>query len=251
MNKEPLFSIITVCYNAEKTILRTIHSVLTQTYKDFEYILVDGASKDSTFSLIQSQQDNRISAISEPDKGIYDAMNKGIKRAKGTYLWFMNAGDTFYSSTTLQDIVSQIENSKPDIIYGETAITNDQGEIVAMRRLKAPESLTWKSFRNGMLVCHQSFVAKRELGEFYDLQYRFSADVDWCIRSMKKANKLHNTHLTLSCYLEEGTTTANHKASLKERYHIMCKYYGSIVVLLMHIKFALRFYWAKWIHGRV
>lgn len=251
-NKEPLFSIVTVCYNASQTIERTMNSVLGQTYADFEYVIVDGASKDNTLDLIAAHVDERIVLISEPDRGIYDAMNKGLKRATGTYVWFMNAGDTFYSSTVLQELAEQWgDDVQPDILYGETAITDLSGKIVAMRRLKAPEVLTWKSFRNGMLVCHQSFVAKRMLGEYYDLRYRFSSDVDWCIRSMKKATSICNTHLILSCYLEEGATTSNHKASLKERFHIMCKHYGTPVVLLYHLKFAVRYYWAKWVRGRV
>lgn len=95
-----------------------------------------------------------------------------------------------------------------------------------MRRLSAPATLTWKSFKQGMLVCHQAFFARRDLVEPYDLRYRFSADFDWCIRIMKKADVLHNTHLTLIDYLNEGMTTRNHKASLKERFRIMSRHYG-------------------------
>lgn len=251
MKNKPLFSIITVCYNAEQTIGRTLDSVLGQTCADFEYLLIDGASTDGTLSLIKTCDDARIRWISEPDKGIYDAMNKGMKAATGIYLWFMNAGDTFYASDTLQRMVDQLGDQRPDILYGETAITDMTGTIVAMRRLKAPEQLSWKSFRNGMLVCHQSFVAKRELSDPFDLRYRFSADVDWCIRTMKKSRQIQNTHLILSCYLEEGITTANHKASLRERFQIMSHYYGTVPVLFLHIKFAFRYYWAKWIRGRV
>ena len=85
-----------------------------------------------------------------------------------------------------------------------------------MRRLSTPAHLNWKSFKQGMLVCHQAFFVNRELAinHLYDLQYRFSADFDWCIRIMKKAKCLHNTRLTLIDYLNEGMTTKNHKASL-------------------------------------
>ena len=102
-----------------------------------------------------------------------------------------------------------------------------------------------ESFRKGMLVCHQAFFARRELVEPYDLHYRFSADFDWCIRIMKKSHNLHNTHLTLIDYLNEGMTTRNHKASLKERFHIMCKHYGYVSTVLHHIGFVFRLLYRK------
>ena len=174
-----------------------------------------------------------------------------MRWAKGEYLIFLNAGDTFHSENTLADIAVLIGSSRPDVIYGETALVNDKREFLGMRRLKAPETLNWKSFRMGMLVCHQAFIAKRTLAPDYDLSYRFSSDFDWCIRCMKRAGTLWNTHLTLIDYLNEGVTTRNHKASLKERYNIMVKYYGRIPVMFLHLWFALRFYTAKWIKGRV
>jgi hypothetical protein len=109
-----------------------------------------------------------------------------------------------------------------------------------MRRLQTPEKLTWKSFKQGMLVCHQAFFAKRSLAEPFNLSYRFSADFDWCIRVMKKAKTLHNTHITVIDYLDEGLTTQNHKASLKERFRIMAKHYGWISTVAYHIWFVIR-----------
>jgi hypothetical protein len=114
-----------------------------------------------------------------------------------------------------------------------------------MRRLKAPQKMTWKSFRMGMLVCHQSFIVKREIAEPYDLQYRYSADFEWCIRCMKKAKIIFNTHHTLSCFLKAGISAENRKDSLKERYKIMCFYYGKIPTQIRHLWFAVRFYTAK------
>lgn len=125
-------------------------------------------------------------------------------------------------------------------MYGETALVDKEGHFVRMRRLSAPETLTWKSFRQGMLVCHQAFFAKRTLVEPYNLKYRFSADFDWCIRIMKKAHTLHNTRLTIIDYLDEGMTTQNRKASLKERFRIMAQYYGLISTAAYHAWFVLR-----------
>lgn len=181
-------SVITVTYNAEHTLERTLKSVREQTYPAIEHIIVDGNSNDGTVALIHRYENERLKWISEPDKGLYDAMNKGIKMATGDYLCFLNAGDTFYDTDTVQKIFASIdENHSPDILYGETAIVDDNGRFLHMRRLQAPKNLTWKSFKHGMVVCHQAFIVKRELVEPYDLSYRFSADFDWCIRMMKKA----------------------------------------------------------------
>ena len=116
-----------------------------------------------------------------------------------------------------------------------------------MRRLSTPDTLTWKSFKQGMLVCHQAFLARRELAVAspYDLRYRFSADFDWCIRIMKKAKCLHNTRLTIIDYLNEGMTTRNHKASLKERFRIMAKHYGWISTIAHHGWFVIRLFYKR------
>jgi len=237
----PRFSVITVTYNAEKVLEKTLQSVISQTYKEWEYIIIDGASKDSTLSIAENYKEQITKIISEPDKGLYDAMNKGITAASGDYVCFLNAGDVFHSEDTLQRIVeSNKADTLPDIIYGETAIVNEQREFLHMRRLKTPEKLTWKSFKQGMLVCHQAFFAKRTIAEPFDLSYRFSADFDWCIRVMKKASTLHNTRITVIDYLDEGLTTQNHKASLKERFRIMAKHYGWISTVAHHIWFIIR-----------
>lgn len=244
MSDTPLFSIITVTYNAAAVLLPTLQSVAEQSCKEYEYIVVDGASTDATLELVRrSGVPTRI--ISERDKGIYDAMNKGMKIARGTYLIFMNAGDAFYSADTLQAIKERIGTRCPGVIYGETAIVDEQRQFVMMRRLRAPEHLTWHSFAAGMVVCHQAFIVRRDLAPQYDLSYRYSADVDWCIRCMKRSDEMFNTHLILVNYLREGTTTRNRRASLKERFHIMCKYYGTLPTVLRHIWFTVRFGIAK------
>jgi len=242
-----LFSIITVTYNASPRLERTIQSIISQSYPDIEYIIIDGSSTDGTLYLIKKYQSVITRCISEPDKGLYDAMNKGLKIASGDYVWFINAGDKLYSETTVREIVDLLENENlPDIIYGETEIIDIQGDSLGMRRLKAPKNLSWKSFRMGMLVCHQSFLVKRSIAELYDLHYRFAADFDWCIRCLKKANTVFNTHLILSQFLEAGLSADYRKEALKERYRIMCENYGKFPTQIRHLWFALRFYTAKW-----
>ena len=237
----PKFSIITVTYNAGAVLEDTIQSVITQTYRNVEYIIVDGGSKDHTLDIINRYREHIHTLVSEPDKGLYDAMNKGIRLATGDYLCFLNAGDELHEDDTLQLMVHSITGTElPDVLYGETAIVDEEGHFLRMRRLSAPENLNWKSFKDGMLVCHHAFFPRRELAEPYDLRYRFSADFDWCIRIMKKSHTLHNTHLTLIDYLSEGMTTRNHRASLHERFRIMCRHYGYLSTLARHAWFALR-----------
>ncbi len=248
MHPHPKFSIITVTYNAEKVLEDTIQSVVFQTYRNVEYILVDGNSKDNTLAIIHKYRDRITHIISEPDKGLYDAMNKGIHLATGDYVCFLNAGDELHDPETLQKMTYTLKGKElPDVIYGETAIIDDKGHFIRMRRLSAPDQLTWKSFKQGMLVCHQAFFARRILAiqNLYDLQYRFSADFDWCIRIMKQSQTLHNTRLILIDYLNEGMTSRNHKASLKERFRIMTKHYGWLRTLLQHGWFIIRSIYKK------
>lgn len=243
-----IFSIITVVYNAEKQLIKTIQSILSQSYPHIEYIIIDGHSTDGTQEIIRKYEHKISTWISEPDSGLYDAMNKGLQKATGDYVWFLNAGDVLKDKNTVADIAGIVtqHNILPDILYGETDLVNEKGDVIGERRLKTPEHLTWKSFRMGMLVSHQAFIAKRSIAPMYDLQYRFSSDVDWCIKCLKQASLIINVKRTLVNYLYEGLTTANRQASLKERYAIMCKYYGRFVVSILHVWFALRFYWAKW-----
>lgn len=239
----PRFSIITVTYNAGKVIEDTIQSIINQTYKNVEYIIIDGGSKDNTLNIIDKYKNLISKVISEPDNGLYDAMNKGFKLATGDYVCFLNAGDCLHEDETLALMVKSVnKNYLPDVLYGETAIVNSERHFLHMRRLSTPEKLNWKSFKNGMLVCHQAFFAKREIAitEPYNLKYRFSADFDWCIRVMKKSETLHNTNVTIIDYLNEGMTTQNHRASLKERFRIMCKHYGILSTSLYHIRFFVR-----------
>jgi glycosyltransferase involved in cell wall biosynthesis len=239
----PLFSIITITFNAEVTLEVTLQSVIGQSYPHIEHIVVDGASSDGTLAIIERYRSHLACVVSEPDGGLYDAMNKGMKLATGDYLCFLNAGDTFHATDTLERIVEGLPHNAPlpDILYGDTEIVDANRRFLRMRHRSAPDVLTWKSFRLGMLVCHQAFYCRRALAEPYNLRYRYSADFDWCIRMMKKAEgRLQNTHLHLIDYLEEGVTTRHQRASLLERFRIMTRYYGWASTVGMHIGFVFR-----------
>ena len=132
------------------------------------------------------------------------------------------------------------EETLPDVLYGETAEVDDERNFVRMRRLQAPKELTWRSFKNGMMVCHQAFYAKREIAPMYDLKYRLSADVDWCIKVMKQSKKLVKVNATVINYLQNGLSLQHHRASLKERFWIMSKHYGFLPTLGRHLWFVIR-----------
>ena len=242
MTLRPKFSIITVTYNAASVIVPTLESVREQTYSNYEYILVDGGSKDDTVAIAKASGIEFAHIISERDKGIYDAMNKGIALATGDYLCFLNAGDAFYAPDTLQTIADAIADEKelPDVLYGETAEVDENRNFVRMRRLQAPERLDWCSFRNGMLVCHQAFYARRDIAPMYDLKYRLSADVDWCIKVMKRSKKMVNVNATVVNYLQNGISLQYHRKSLMERFNIMSKHYGLLPTVGRHIWFVVR-----------
>ena len=242
MALRPKFSIITVTYNAAAVIEPTLKSVAGQTYDNYEYLLIDGASSDDTVAKAVASGMRFAHIVSERDKGLYDAMNKGIALATGDYLCFLNAGDSLYAPDTLERMVAAIEGCSelPHILYGETAEVDEKRNFVRMRRLQAPEKLDWKSFKQGMLVCHQAFFVRRDIAPRYDMRYRFSADVDWCIRAMKKSLSIVNTRSIIVNYLQNGLSLQNHRASLFERFDIMRRHYGLFTTVMNHLWFVVR-----------
>ena len=245
---------VTITYNAASVLQRTLDSVLSQDYPDILHLIIDGASTDDTMQLVNdyiersnaAENGHSIQVTSEPDKGIYDAMNKGLRSITGDYVCFLNAGDFLPASDTVSRIVEKVGDQSPAVLYGDTDIVDGEGRFLHHRRLAPPEHLSWKSFRQGMLVCHQAFYARTDfaIATPYDQRYRYSADVDWCIRVMKAAAKenvpLLNLKMVVANYTEEGQTTLHHRDSLWERYHVMERHYGRIQTFLLHLWFALR-----------
>jgi glycosyltransferase involved in cell wall biosynthesis len=239
-NPAPAISIITVVYNAKELLEKTIHSVVNQTFKNFEYIIIDGKSTDGTLDLIIKNESYINYWISEPDKGIYDAMNKALHVARGNYVWFLNAGDLLESTHTLERLFSSIPDA--DVIYGETKLINSKDEVLGTRSelttRKLPEHMTWQDMKYGMVVSHQSILVKRSLVPDYDLKYTCSSDIDWVITSLKRSSKILNSNSVLSRYLIGGFSVKNQKQSLKERFLIYRKHYGIFGTLCAHIRIA-------------
>lgn len=244
-------SVITVTFNAASDISNTVYSVLRQTFKDFEYVIMDGNSSDATLDIIKRYNDSRIRLFSETDNGIYDAMNKALDRVTGSYVLFINAGDRLADNEVLEKYYKAIiKYPNSDIIYGQTNLIDFNGNIVGKRHLTAPKKLDFNSFKNGMMVCHQAFMVKKDIAPYYNLKYKFSADYEWCLKCLQISNS--NVYLgddAVIHYLNEGITTSNHKQSLKERFKIMCQYYGTVPTLFRHIKFGLRFLLRKLLYN--
>lgn len=258
MPEPPLkITVATVCFNAAGVIERTINSVEVQDYPHVEHLIVDGNSRDTTLQIVHRYQarnsvaavPHEINCLSEPDEGLYDAMNKAIGLATGDYILFLNAGDKFHAPTTLSDVATaavRCGEPLPAVVYGDTDIVDGDGRFVRHRRLSPPRRLNWRSFAAGMVVCHQAFFARTDLARQtpYDRRYRFSADFDWCIRIMREARRRHlplcNAGIVVADYLSEGLTTRNHRASLKERFRIMVRHYGAVTTVGRHAWFVVR-----------
>lgn len=240
-DKEPLISIITITYNAERGLPATLRSLREQTYKDFEHIIIDGASQDDTLTIARKDGVTGARLLSEPDKGLYYAMNKGLEMAHGKYVLFLNAGDSFHSPETLMRYAEAAQED-PDIIYSDTVIVDADRREIRPRHLSVPERLTFKSFKNGMLVCHQAFMVRKAIAPLYDTSYRFSADYDWTVKCIEKTmpERCVNLHITGIDYLDAGTTEKNKIKSLIERYEIMSRHYGVISTAAHHLMFITR-----------
>lgn len=245
---------ITVTYNAAAAVKRTLDSVLRQDYPHICHLIIDGASTDDTQKIVddyvtrsnETGNGHTVLVTSEPDNGIYDAMNKGLRSATGDYICFLNAGDFLPAEDTVTRIVETLGSQSPAVLYGDTDIVDSDGRFLRHRRLAPPENLTWRSFRQGMLVCHQAFYARVDFAVQtpYDTAFRYSADVDWCIRIMRQAEKegvpLLNLHMVVANYTEEGQTTLHHRESLMERYRVMQRHYGVLQTFFLHCWFVVR-----------
>lgn len=241
----PKLTVITIVYNNVRDIERTIKSVINQTHKDIEYIIIDGASNDGTLEVIEKYRKHTAKIVSEKDKGIYDAMNKGLALATGDYVLFMNSGDEIYDNQTVEDVFDTANAA--DIYYGETEMYNDDWESLGRRRHEAPENFTWTSFKFGMSISHQAIYIRRSILTPYDLKYKYSSDIDWIIKAAKKASNIVNVHRYVAKYLVGGMSKKKHSESLKERFQIFTKYYGLIPNIFNHavIAFNLGIYFLK------
>ncbi|MBN2012040.1 glycosyltransferase [candidate division KSB1 bacterium] len=179
-------SVITISLNNYDGLKRTVNSVLSQDYKDFEYIIIDGGSTDDSIKLISSYPDGITQWVSEPDQGIYNAMNKGIIKAKGDYLHFLNSGDILVDGTVYSRIF-RYSNLRADIIYGDIFEIKDNSKQYLQKSLK-PEELTLANFNTNAraTIQHPGAFIRRHLFEndLYDENYRIIADIHFFIKKI-------------------------------------------------------------------
>lgn len=237
-----LISIITITYNAEQFLERTIQSILVQTDQDFEYIIVDGKSKDGTLRIAEKYKNRVNQLISEPDKGLYDAMNKGLKLAKGDFVWFMNAGDEINDKQAVARIAQSV-TTQTDVFFGDTYFVNNEGKIQGLRSEitphRLPKNLKWQDMKLGMLVCHQAFIARKSIAPLY-IENNLSADVDWEIECLKRANKVQYLDFVIAKYLTGGVSNQQLKRSLLDRYEVLKKHFGVTEAIVAHVQILWR-----------
>ncbi len=251
-NALPFVSIVTVVYNGLALLEKTAQSIWAMPDQRFEYIIVDGGSKDGTQDWLQNNEENIHQWISEPDKGIYDAMNKGQAMARGQYVWFLNAGDTVFHPEVLTELFAA--RKAPDVFYGETILVDLHFKTLGTRSelttRKLPLRLNWQSMKWGMVVCHQSILVKRSLAPMYDLTYRCSADIEWVINSLKKSEIIHRAQKPISAYLTGGFSAQRQKECVKERWAIYKSHYGFLASAMAYTWISFRFMWHRLFGGK-
>jgi len=195
MNRIPNLSIITVVYNDTDNLLKTIKSIREQTFHDYEFIVIDGGSEKRTVDVINKNEDLINYWISEKDKGIYDAMNKGIRASQGQYLEFLNAGDEYVDENALQNIFAH--NTKDyDVIYGEIELYNNSDMFLYNVPARPFTLGNLKHYGTGTLN-HQAFFIKKTKAPYYSLKYRLKSELNWYIDILRQNKNISYKHVPI------------------------------------------------------
>ena len=231
-------------FNGEADLPGTMESVRRQTYPHIEYIFVDGASRDNSLKIIQDFAPNmsNVRWISEPDKGLYDAMNKGMRIATGDFVWCLNCGDHIHAPDVLEKMAALV-TPETDVLFGETMLVDAErhpvGTMSELSTRKLPARLHWRQFLGGMLVVHQAFIPRLSVAPPL-IDNNLCADYDWCIKILKKSRSTVNTGLITTDYLMGGISKQRHRQSLKDRFKVMHTHFGLLTTLLAHCWIVLR-----------
>lgn len=204
------FSIVTVCYNAVEKLRKTVLNSLEQTYESYEIIIVDGNSKDGTDKLLREwKQNEKIFIISEPDRGLYDAMNKGILASKGDFIIFMNAGDVFDNSQVLAEASERIELKKNIIYYGISKAVYPGGDIRSNRILLRKHKRFLYEIFDEKMPNHQAIIASRDCfqNNMFDERYRLCADFCWIARCVKYGIKIKEMNICVARFEVGGVSS--------------------------------------------
>jgi len=242
------FTIITVCYNAQNDIKRTIESVLEQTYAEFQYIVKDGQSTDNTLQIAKgmAEDDARVLIESGKDGGIYDAMNQAVQMAEGEYVFFLNAGDTFHASNVLEQISGQIEGENADVLYGDILFQKKDGSWV--KKYRNIYRHKW-IYLLGDCICHQAMFAKKELFEErkFDTNYKICADREWQLYYLKRRASFVSTQIIISDVLVDGFSMQNVEMFEKEAEACLEQYFAKLVWIYRTLKKCTRNSSVRWL----
>lgn len=217
---KPKITVVTVCYNAERDIEKTMLSVINQTYDNIEYIIVDGASKDGTMQVVEKYKDKITMIVSEPDKGIFDAMNKGIQFASGEWLNFMNVGDKFYDDNVIENLFIDSIGDNVGVVFGDTY--NNNGLYKMRPFIYTPDKLC------PMGICHQSLFVRTSLAKEnpFDPSYKVAADYNMIRCIFDKGYAFKEVHTPVAVYDMFGYSAINSILQIDETARI-CHKYGS------------------------
>jgi len=222
------FSIVTVCKNSEKTIEKAILSVLNQTCKDYEILIIDGVSDDKTLEILDKYKDKIAHIVSEPDEGLYDAMNKGISKASGEYLYFLNSDDVLYDENVLEKVKTKIENNVFDVVYGDICVKNIETEEVSLQK----HNKFNKIYLLKNTPCQPGTFYHRNAFEKYgifDKNYKIVSDHEWFLRVFLK-NKPSYLYLgfAVNIFSTGGISTSpkREKMLIDERNKMLGEYFS-------------------------
>lgn len=247
MNKQPFFTIVTVCWNSDKTISRTIESVLGQNFKDYEYVIVDGGSTDGTIDIIKAYEprfEGRLKYSSEPDKGIYDAFNKGIERATGKYIWLVNSDDYIEPGVLakLHDLVKDCNEGDEPIISAIMNCISSDGQTLYQVK-SSPEKVAAAYRNNTMGTIHPATIVPKRIYDIvglYDINYKIIGDIDWFKRAYKAQVPIIFADFVVTNFMVGGVSTASGSAkSRKDRKYLLKKFYPNF--------FAFYYQYCKWL----
>lgn len=221
----PKISVITICFNAAAEIERTLQNVSSQNYPAIEYIVVDGASTDRTREIIHTYKSKITHLLSEPDKGLYDAMNKGLALATGEFVIFMNSGDMFYNQDILRHLMEKGKDA--DFVYGRPLVIEKNGRQNTWHKpIPDADSLVPESFLPGMVVCHQASLIRRNIAPKFEIKYHIAADIDWIIKVVKSSKRSY-FHDGYVCYFFRGGLSGKYRMrALWERFEILSYHFG-------------------------
>ncbi len=239
---KPLFSIITVCYQAAAALRKTLESVRDQDFSQYEHLVIDGGSRDGTVELLQSQTSPRLRWISESDEGLYDAMNKGLAMASGQFVWFVNAGDLIEGPEVLTRLATRV-TPEVDILYGDVRMVSPEGQVLGTRSevttQRTPVVLKWQDMKYGMVVSHQAFIPRKSICDPY-ISSNLCADIDWVIKCLRKSRSTVNTRMILARFETGGLSRQRHKESLRDRYKVLKSHFGWGPNLVHHAWIVMR-----------